>query len=309
MWLILLLYALFASVFTISKDGLQYIQPLFLIGSRMMVAGILMLGYQFLFQNQPPIIHRKDWKRILLLAAFNIYLTNALEFWGLQYLTSFKTCFIYSLCPFLSALFSYWAFSEKMNVKKWIGLFIGFAGFIPVLMSEGSEEERTFHIGSFSWPELSVMLAAMCSVYGWVVLRQLVKENGYTPMTANGLAMFFGGAMALIHSLLVENWNPIPTTDYIRFLECALLLIIISNFICYNLYGYLLKRFTATSISFAGWITPLFTALFGWIFLQEQVTWPFILSAAIVLIGLFLFYQEELKQGYILRKKKQFEIA
>jgi drug/metabolite transporter (DMT)-like permease len=126
------------------------------------------------------------------------------------------------------------------------------------------------------------------------LLKQLVNENGYSPFTANGLSMVTGGVMALVHSSLVESWDPIPVTAIRPFLDCMLLLILISNLICYNLYGYLLRRYSVTFISFAGFITPLFTALFGWFYLGEVVTWPFYVSAAIVFIGLFTFNQEEL---------------
>jgi drug/metabolite transporter (DMT)-like permease len=110
--------------------------------------------------------------------------------------------------------------------------------------------------------------------------------------------MLIGGSMALFHSSLTENWNPVPVKEWFPFLECAGLLIIISSLICYNLYGYLLRKYTATFMSFAGSTTPLFTALFGWLFLNESVTWSFFASAAIVFSGLLIFNQEELKSAY-----------
>ena len=47
MWLAFVLYALFASVFTVAKGALEYASPFFLVGSRMMAAGALMLGRVF----------------------------------------------------------------------------------------------------------------------------------------------------------------------------------------------------------------------------------------------------------------------
>lgn len=298
MFLVLLLYALFASVFTLAKTGLEFSQPFFLVGSRMFVAGLLLLGYQFCFHREKLVIRKQDWGRLLRLSLFNIYLTNVLEFWGLQYLTSFKTCFIYSLSPFLSALFCYLLFTEKLSMKKWAGFLIGFLGFLPILLSETTHEEQAGHLLFFSWAEIAVMGAVGCSVYGWILLGQLVKDNGISPLVANGVSMTIGGALALIHSFFAENWNPLPVTNYFSFLECALLLMLISNLIAYNLYGFLLRRFTATFISFAGFSTPLFTAILGWFFLGEVVTVPFYVSAIVVFTGLTIFYQEELKQGY-----------
>lgn len=297
MFLVVLLYAMFASVFTIAKTGLNYSQPFFFVGSRMALAGLILTAFVFFFRRQDFQLHKKHLWRIFLLAAFNIYITNVLEIWGLKYLTSFKTCFIYSLSPFLSALLSYVMLSDRLTPKKWIGLVVGFAGFIPILLNQTSTEETTGHFLIFSWAEIAVILAAASSVYGWIVLGQLIKDDGYSPLMANGWGMLIGGTMALIHSGLVETWDPAPVTEWAPFLECSLLLILVSNLICYNLYGVLLRRFSATFISFAGFTTPLFTALFGWYYLGEVVTWPFYLSAAIVFSGLLVFYQEELKIG------------
>ncbi len=302
MFLVTLLYALFASVFTIAKTGLEYTQPFFFVASRMMFAGILMIAYQYWYKGEKFIFSKKAWSRVLCLAFFNIYLTNACELWGLKYLTSFKTCFIYSLSPFVSALFSYFLFTEKLSWRKWTGLLIGFAGFIPILMTQSSTEEQTGELFFLSWAELAVICAAVSSVYGWIVLKQLVNEEKYTPLMANGLSMLIGGTIALGHSWSVETWDPVPVTSFFPYLECTLLLIVISNMICYNLYGHLLKSYTATFMSFAGFTTPLFTALFGWIFLGEFVTWSFYVSFVIVFSGLLLYYQEELKQSYATRK-------
>ncbi len=142
------------------------------------------------------------------------------------------------------------------------------------------------------------MTAAICSVYGWILLKQLVSEHQLSPLMANGMSMLVGGALALGHSFAVEEWRPFPVTNYAIFFECTILLIIISNLICYNLYGMLLKRYSATFMSFAGFTTPLFSALFGWLLLGEIITWPFYLSFVIVLLGLLIFDQDELKQSY-----------
>lgn len=297
MFYVVLLYALFASVFTASKQALEYAPPFFLVGARMMFAAACMLAYCAFAKKESIRIRPGSAKKLFGLAIFNIYLTNVFEFWGLQYLTSFKTCFIYSLSPFLSALLSYFIFSEIMTRRKWTGLIVGFLGFIPILLSKTSQEELAGDLWIFSWAELAVIGACVASVYGWILLKQLVNEEGYSPFSANGLSMLLGGSLALGHSFLVENWNPTPIHGpIIPFLECTIFLIIVSNCIAYNLYGFLLQRFSATFMAFAGLTTPLFSALFGWVFHSEIPTISFYISFLIVFSGLYLFYQEELSK-------------
>jgi drug/metabolite transporter (DMT)-like permease len=78
-------------------------------------------------------------------------------------------------------------------------------------------------------------------------------------------------------------------------------MIFIANILFYNLYGYLLKRYTATFLSFAGFVTPLFAAYFEWLFFGALMPIEFFITIIIVGFGIYLFYQEELNQGYIVR--------
>jgi drug/metabolite transporter (DMT)-like permease len=270
----------------------------------MVLAGVLLLGFIAIVRRKDFKMTKKQLLSLGVLAFFSIYLTNALEFWGVQFLSAAKTCFIYSLSPFFSALFSYIHFKEKMNRNKWIGMATSFVGFIPVLMMQTGSEELLNAFSFFSWPTLAIMGAAMASVYGWVLLRIVVKEQATSPLVANGTSMLIGGALAFAHSYCVESWNPTPVSaDHIApFLKGLLIMTFLYNIICYNLYGMFLKRFTATFLSFIGLLSPIFASLNGWVFLGEPISWTILLSTGIVSLGLWIFYRAELKQGYIVTR-------
>lgn len=296
MFLSLTLFALFALVFTISKEALLHASPFFLVGFRMLLAGGIMLAFMALRNWQSLRIPRKAWGALLLLSIANIYLTNVFEFWGLQYLTASKTCFLYSLSPFVSAAISFVFLKETMTSKKWFGFLIGFAGFIPILLHQTSTESIAGTFGIFSLPELAVLFAVITSQLGWITLRFLVNTHNLPTLVANGYSMLIGGLLALVHSSITESWNPIPVFSMKPFILCSFALIIVSNGICYNLAGTILKRFSATFMSFVGLTTPLFTALFGFIAHNETTPISFWISYIIVLVGLVVFYLEELRQ-------------
>jgi len=114
--------------------------------------------------------------------------------------------------------------------------------------------------------------------------------------------MLFGGILAFYHSFFTENWNPLPVTSaYVTpLLGWVAIMALLSNILCYNLYGMMLKKFTATFLSFAGLLSPIFASIHGWIFLHESPSWIIFLSTSIVSVGLWIVYAAELKQGYIL---------
>ena len=50
-------------------------------------------------------------------------------------------------------------------------------GFIPTILMQTENETFYQAFGIFSWPELAIVGAAFFSVYGWVVLRIIVKKQ------------------------------------------------------------------------------------------------------------------------------------
>ncbi len=299
MLLIILLYALCASTFTLSKWGLAYSEPLFLVASRMLLAGTVLGMYCSIKKELLPA--QGVWKALkndsflfVQVVLFHIYLTYVCDLCALKSISSIESAFIYNLSPFFAALGSYLWFSESMTPKKWLGLLLGFSSMVYYLINPS----ETISLFAYSMPRLIMLLAVISSAYGWVVVRALVKK-GYSPIFINGFGMFVGGVLALSTSYLMESWTPVPVTEWGPFLQALILLVIIANIIFYNLYGYLLKQYTATLLSFAGFLCPLFVTLFGYFFLGEQLSWRLGGTFFFVFVGLILFYHEELKQGYI----------
>jgi len=300
------LFALWSSCFPLGKMAVVSSTPLFFTASRMLLASVIILGYLFIKKRKELKFTKKQGFAIVMLAILSMYLTNALEFYGLKHLSAAKTCFIYSLTPFFAAFFSFLHFKERMSFKKWIGMSIGFLGVMPIFFFQSGSDNLTssfFHIGL---PELAVIGATLFSVYGWILLRILVKNNSVSPLTANGWGMLLGGLFALVHSYFFDVWSPVPIAagHMGGFVQGIVSITLVSNVICYNLYGYLLKRFTATFMSFVGLLSPIFASFSEWILLKTPPS-PIILASTFVIIfGLWIVYREELKQGYIIKKPK-----
>jgi len=291
MSLIILLYALFASSFSLGKILLGYTTPVFLTGIRMFAGGLILLAYQYFSPNHNFYIKKKHIWYFVQIILFGVYFNYILRFWALQSLTSYKTAFIYNLSPFMSAIYSYFFFKEKLVGRKLYGLIIGFLAMIPILITSSPTEKFLGEISFLSLPEIAVFISVAFHSYSWVVMRKLVKDKSYSPVMVNGITMAAGGILALVTSMITEGFFPVTNT--IPFVGWLAAVIIISNIFCYNLFGHLLKKYTATFLAFAGFLGPLFAALYGWLLLGEKVTWHFYISSIFVFFGLYLFYQDE----------------
>lgn len=292
MWIVLLMYALFASVLTVGKHTLQSVDPFFLTGIRMLIAGFILLIYQLITNRKKIYLPKKLIFLVCGLAVFNVFITNAFEFWGLQYMETAKTSLIYSFSPFFAILLSYLFFKEKMSTKKWIGLVVGVIGFSLIFWAPGQERRSLF--GPISLPEIAVSISAFTCVVGWIIMKRLITKYNYPFMTANTFSFLIAGVLSLISSVFVESWQPIPVSSFYPFLFGMLYIAIIHNVICYNLYGWSLKRFSVSFMVFAGFSNPPFTAIFGWFFLEESVAPTFFISLALIIIGIFIYSHEEI---------------
>ena len=299
--LVILLFAMFASIFTLQKSALSFSAPFFLVGSRMLCAGLLLVIFMSLREQKIwQKIKLEHLKYLLLLGVCNIYLTNILEIWGAKTMISSKVCLLYSLSPFIAALIAALVLKEKLSWKKFTGMAVGFLGLLPIIFTQTPVEELSGKLFIFTRAELAVIGAVFTSVYGWIILKKLISQYNYSPLFANGISMIIGGALALVQSFVVgEQWHPVPVSNYSQFLLSAGAMLIISNLVCYNLYGYLLRRYTATFMSFAGLVTPIFSVFYGWLLLGEPVTVYFFVSLLLFTVGLIIFYREEIRLGKV----------
>lgn len=292
---VLLLYTILASTFTVGKILLSFVPPFFLIGMRMVFSGtVLLTGYYFFAKNKVK-IDRNDWFMLVIISFIHILIPYASEFIALQSIAPSCAALLYNLSPFFSALFSYLYFSERMTATKWIGVAVGFAGLIyfvkPSLSCYGD-------LLSFNFAYLLLLVGIATSALAWVMIRQFVKNKNYSIVFINGVGMLLGGIESFSASYFYGEIVEFPWQNVYTFIGLFLAIVSCSN-IFYNFYGYLLKKYTATFLSFMGILTPLIAASFDWCFLGITIQNNFFITLILMSSGVFIFYKEELKQGYI----------
>ena len=271
----------------------------------MLLAGVLLLGGLSILGSGSIKISFKEAISAFILSLLSIYFCNLFEYWTLKHFSSAKTCFFYSISPCVSVLMSctlsFIHFKEKMTMNKWVGMATGIIGFSPVLALQNGLNDPFKIDALFSWPSIAALAGSFSGVYGCIFLRKLVRNQQMCPLKMNGYSMLFGGLLALITSFffeksLLQQWANLEIKPYFGWM---ILIIFISNIVCSNLYGYLLKRFSATLISFFDLLSPLFASLNAYLFLNEPFHPIILLSTVLVLIGLLVVYRIELKQGYV----------
>jgi drug/metabolite transporter (DMT)-like permease len=286
---VILPYLFLASGLVLRKMILFHAQPVFAAGMRLVLAGVLLLGYLLVMRRPMRIV----WRDLFLFmqgALFFVYLSYVLAELTLEDLSSARFAFMFNLMPFITAIISYFYLGETLNKKQLGCLCLGFIGFMPLLLV--GEKAGVQSASLFSWPGLQLFISTVAYAYGWIIVSRLVNKGKYSPFLVTGFSFFIGGIATLFTSYFWEQWyfTP-PVTNVIKFTSYLIGIVFISEIIASNIYATLLKRYSATFLAFAGIMYPLFSAFFAWIFLKESITVNFFISVAIVSVALYLFHR------------------
>ena len=284
------MHLVLALAFIVAKITLQHGAPFFTVAFRAISAGIGFLIFQYISDKKKLFVKKHDIGLFLKTTLFYVYLVFIPEFWALEKLSASKVTLIYSLTPFIVALLSYFLLKERFSLKKIAGMIMGLCGMFIIFLTKDAQNgsSEIFYISS---REAALLISVFSYGYAWFLIKEL-KKRGYTLAVINGITMFFGGIGAIITSFFYEG--PFPINNITSFILWATLLTILANGIFYTMYGFLLRYYSFTLLSFAGFLTPVFGIILGWFLLGEIISIYHIGSLGLIFLGLFLFYQEEI---------------
>jgi drug/metabolite transporter (DMT)-like permease len=299
MYLLFFAYFLLASGFSANKLLLADLPPTFFVGIRMLCAGLIMVAYHYRKSERLKFSYfKKDLIALVAVAVLTTYLPSMLKAYGLKGLPSSKAALIGSCDPFVTALYAYALWRERLTFKQFLGITIGFVGIIMLLTSSSVDKQSLHAWFIFSWPELAALGSVVVGRHGWILVRSLLKQERYEPTEVNGLSMTLSGILALVTSFFIDPIASISVKSIPWFVLLFSYTVIAGNIVGYGLYAACLKRHSITLVSLAGFTVPLFVALIGFLLLGEQLTLLFALSALTIFVGLLIFYQDSLRASF-----------
>jgi drug/metabolite transporter (DMT)-like permease len=267
---------------------------------RMMTAAPLMFIFHYCQKNNSFYINNKDWPKFFAVSIFHIFIPFVSEFWSLQYVSSAKAAIIYSLTPFVAAIFSFLLLHKKLTIRQTAGLLIGLFGLLPIFLTK-DQALLSHEFFSISLPEIALLVSVVSASYAWFLVSDLMQA-GYGISLINGTAMLVGGILSFLTWLITKGHESPLHGDLSSFLFWTGLLIIVANLISYNLYGYILKRVSITFMSAIGFLCPIFASIYGLFLLGEDLNLNHLYALVLVCFGLWLFYRDELRSGVAVGK-------
>jgi drug/metabolite transporter (DMT)-like permease len=142
-------------------------------------------------------VPKGQWRRLGMLAFFNVTCWNALVVFGMTMIPSGRAAILAYTMPAWAIPLSVWLLGERMNGRRLTGLALGMAG-MALLIGEGVVSLRTAPLGS-----LLVLSAALSWALGTVLQRRYPVAMAPAPYTA--WMMLIGGIPIFAGALLLED--------------------------------------------------------------------------------------------------------
>lgn len=296
MILIVVFYAIMATVYTVGKQTVLYAAPFFLTAVRIAPAGALFLAYQRFRYGSLSLPKSKDWYQVVLYA-FAVLIMDSGRLIGLQYIPSANAALLGTTSPFIAAFLCWWLFGEHITMLKLGALGLGVAGVMPLLSSH--LQSGVGHQSSALFGYAMIGAVTVAFVTSGILSKILIHQKKYPFFTIVGLAMLGGGLLGLICSLLFDLWTPLPLQNVQKVVPLIGYLFVVHSCIAYPLYNYLVQKYPVTLVAFAQLMTPFFAAVFGWFLFSEPIGFLFFKCLGTLSIALVMFYYAELKEGLI----------
>ncbi len=287
-------YAFFASAISVNKLVLFSLPAFFFVGIRMFFSGITLLFFHAPSSKNIKRANLKtDISNLLLIAALTTFIPSCLKAFGMQHLNSSHATLFGSLDPFVTAIYAYFLWGEKINIRQFLGMCIAFLGIVYLITITNPTVSTFFTPRWLSIPELATILSMIISRYGWIRAQRILKNERYKPSELNGILMTISGIYAFLFSMLTENWHNIswPTTP--AFYGVLAYAVFVGNIIGYSVYGALLKKYPITLLSLCGLSVPLFVHLFGPLIVGETLSPYFLIALFLVATGTWIFIRNK----------------
>jgi|GEM_PF-1426747 len=293
-------YAIFAGVFVFGKKAVLNSDPFFLTAVRLIPAGFLLVVFSRLLRESLPKIKRKTIPLFAGLALF-YFLMDAFRFISLKYVPASHAALLSSLTPFITALVAHLMFKEVFPFKKLAALFLGLVAVLPLMIqnlqrSTAPSAETSFQVVTGYAAMLVCVLSIVFAVF---LLKEILEKEKYPVIFSMGTALFFGGCASCIVSFFLEPWNPLPLRNPQETVPLILFIFVTHNMISQPLYGYLVRKYPVTLVTFASLVTPITSAILSFFLYDQPIGYTFTFSVVTLAAAFFLFYHEEKKEGLI----------
>lgn len=279
-------------MYVANTAGLPYLPPVFFASLRFLIAAALLLPYVALRSESLRPQSRADYLTILASGGFVVAAANVFLFVGQQYTTSATAAILISLSPILTIGIAAAVLPNNQLTRRRVsGVVLGLVGVGIVVHPTPSNILSPTILGKGL-----VFLAAVALAIGGVALRYF--RSSLSPLVITAWATLVGGLAMLV--LSIARGESISAAT---FSSVALLAIgyngVVATPVGYVAYFSLLEAVGPVRVSLLTYVSPLVTALVGWLLLGERLSILTLVGFVGIAVGFVLIEFRHLRREIV----------
>jgi drug/metabolite transporter (DMT)-like permease len=272
------IYIAWGVSFLFIGQGVQSIGPLYFVGLRWGLAGLILLTITGGWTRLPK---RKEMPRILISGLFLYALGNGGVSLAMRWVPSGIAALMVATTP-LWLLIIHWVIGHRLKYQWqiWPGILCGMVG-VALLVFDGPTRDGEMNS---RWQFVLLLGASACWTIGTVYVthhRPAVKilhdEIGFQMIA--GAAMLFIGSALCGESMVWPSASTWGSLSYV---------VLVGSILGMGSYQYLLGHVSPVMVSTYAFVNPLVALLMGQLFANEKITVPILISTLLIVVSVIL---------------------
>lgn len=285
----LTIYIVWGSTYFFIKMAVETIPPIYVIGFRWLVGGVLILAFAFFTGRIKRCPNLSQIGTAALLGVLLLLLGNGLISIAERKVDSYLVALVLALSPITIAFFDWILFKKRLSVMNMAGIILGIVG-VGLLLYDGKSLTSSFT------PDLILVLGGLLS---WSFATSLGHRLKVYPdnLTNSGIQMLIVGGICILGMIFggPSLIKIAPEFSVSSLLGVCYLAIVGSLAFC--AYTYLIANEPAIRIASYAFVNPLIATFLG-LAIAKETPVPFLFYGfPLILIALFLMiYGEAIKK-------------
>jgi len=241
---------------------------------RFAAAGLIFLAAMLIMR--PPIGSRGSVVGALLYGVVSFAASYAFLYWGFQETPAGTGQVLIAIVPLATFVLAIAHGLERFRWRGLIGAVIALVGVAVVFADQITANVQLLSL-------LAVLAGAVCIAEAAVIVKLTPRSH---PVVTNAIGMLVGAALLAVLSLLVgERW---VAPEQSRTWAAVIFLVLGGSVVVFWLYVFVLRRWTASAVSYTFLLLPLVTIVYGAMFAEETITLGFVVGGAIIVVGVWM---------------------
>ncbi|MES2813186.1 MAG: DMT family transporter [Bacteroidota bacterium] len=282
---------IYGVTFTIAKDVMpKHIDAfgfIFLrVGGSMLLFWITSVVIGLLRPARNEKIEKADFPRIIAASFFGIAFNMLTFFKGLSYTSPIMGAVLMVTTPMIVLVLSAILIKERMENRKIIGILLGLAGTITLILYGKS----MVNAPNASLGNLLVFVNAVSYGFYLIIVKKLMDK--YKALSFVKWIYFFGFLMVIPfgwNEFQAVEWATVPSSAFLK----IGFVVVFSTFLTYLLNLLSMKELKPTTVAVFIYLQPLFASIFAIGLGKDELSWVKIGSAALIFVGVYLVTQKK----------------